>query len=857
MAKVDGSLGSLVQGVSQQPARARLPGQSERQDNVMNDEVFGMSRRPGTTTIARSNRFPADDNGQHIVEHGTIRMKTDELTYSLRIASGTAKPQLRILKDGTSQTVSLDATAEAYLSATADKPYGNRVIFKEMDDKVFVLNTQKTVGIRTGNPVVSHSNGTVIYCRGGKYAVGYRVNFNIGGTKHFICFSTPDGSLSDHTPVAQVKFIIQQLYKLITVSKSGTPDGTSVEKVAIVDANDDSWVPATYKWYMSTGADAAILAAFDVQMLENNLLLTPKVSSLSYTCVATETTGSELLVSVRDEVKNTARLPVRAPVGMAVRVVGSNRKEDDYFLKWVVNGHPVDTIVDQEGVWEECTDPNQAYRLDPATMPHELYLDGSTYKVRPLNWADRASGNDDSNPFPKFVGQTIRDIADFQGRMVVLHDNNVSMSVSSEYLDWFKQTATSKLATDPINLRSTASDGDSHLIYAVPFNRDLILFGTNNAQFMINGRRTITTDTASMVMTASFDVDLTTRPQAVGSNIMFLSWTGKFTHVHEMFLEGSENSHARRTVTDHVPRYLKGRGNIFAASDGANTAFVVCSEDPSVMYVYEFLWQDNRRVQSAWSRWVFSGSIEYVRIHQGVVTITLRTKSGAFITTTSTLYRTDAEGLPFPVHMDYMKVINMTGQTTIGLHLPDDAAMTKHTVAVIALDGPAVPGMPLEIDSVAPVPNQAVDTPNALHINLKTGYTGKVLVGQRFTTTYIPTMPFLRDRDGVAVTQAEINVTEFNVSFTDTGPFKLTRQCAYETPADYWTTEYSGQRLGDPAFVLGKAPVDTDLMEFPFDDLTTTSKLVIDTDGHLPMTITEIEWNGTIRNRYRRLTNGG
>jgi len=46
-------------------------------------------------------------------------------------------------------------------------------------------------------------------------------------------------------------------------------------------------------------------------------------------------------------------------------------------------------------------------------------------------------------------------------------------------------------------------------------------------------------------------------------------------------------------------------------------------------------------------------------------------------------------------------------------------------------------------------------------------------------------------------------------------------------------------------------------VDFPFEDQTTTSKLLLECDTHLPMTITEIEWHGNVRNRSKRLTNGG
>lgn len=44
--KVDGSVKSLVQGMSQQPRQMRLPGQCTLQENMSSDPLLGLIRRP-------------------------------------------------------------------------------------------------------------------------------------------------------------------------------------------------------------------------------------------------------------------------------------------------------------------------------------------------------------------------------------------------------------------------------------------------------------------------------------------------------------------------------------------------------------------------------------------------------------------------------------------------------------------------------------------------------------------------------------------------------------------------------------------------------------------------------------------
>lgn len=859
MAIVDGSLGSLVQGVSQQPSRARLHGQSEEQINVTNDEVFGMSRRASTEYVASIDKFPDGAEGPSWAEHGHFRMGTQSLRYTFRVTDIKSETAIKLLKDGTEYNVVLDDSSQEYLrTARANNPYGRRVVFKEMDDKVFVLNTQHEVKIKSGVLPYGDKDATVVYCRGGKYANSYTIRIKSGSTEHFVSYMTPDGSVSAHTKKANARFIMKQLRDIIHHSSILPENGATAAQPEWIDSDNTTWVGEPGLYYSTENAKVWIQANFHTKMVGEHLVFTPQVTGFDYTITSTESSGTELLVDIRDDIKNVGRLPTRAPAGKVVRVVGSNRAEDDYFLRWIVQDVGNSITVDEKGVWEECTAPKEDYRLDPATMPHELYLDNGEYKMRQMDWGDRTSGSNESNPFPKFVGQTIQDIADFQGRAAFVHGSSVSLSQSDEYMKWFKTTATTKLATDPIHLRSTATKGDSKLVYAVPFNRDLVVFGTNNSQYMITGRTTLTTDNATMVLTSEFDSDLGTRPQALGDSIMFLSWTGKFTHVHEMYLEGDQNNHARRTVTDHVPRFLPGRARVFAANDGGNVAVVVTNDDPNTAYLYEYLWIDGRRVQSSWSKWTFDTRIESLRINEGELAASFRSLSGGYIVTNMPLYRKDMEDQGFPIHMDYTQEVTLADQDTIRVVCSgySESVDTVQVVAMSSVDGVSVAGMPVGVESVTSVPNSA-GIVNQCDVRLKRNFTGKLLVGTRFKTRFVPTMPVLRDGDGVAITQAEVSVAEFNITCEKTGPFQMIRECQYERPEDYWKQVYSGATLGDPDFVLGTAPIDSTVVPFWFDDLTTTSKLVVECDSHLPMTLTEIEWNGTVRNRYKRITNGG
>lgn len=840
MAKVDGSLGSLVQGVSQQPSRARLPGQSEEQTNVTNDEVFGMSRRPSSVTDG----ILYEHTGSTDIQYNRFRYDGALVPYSV----STDTPEMHLFIDGAEKTVLLDAASTAYLTPDATATEWNKdVVVREMGDKLVVLNKRKTVYAEAFAIPSGVQTRTVIYARGGQYATGYSVKLQVGGLTHSFTFATPDGSVATDTEQAVVRYIIKQLYELMTTTPTGS-DGSSSAAPETMTATDTTFVPDEGKYYASAGAQVYMAANFNVSMVGEHLVIWPISDAVGYTVTANETTGTDLFVAVRDTTTSTGRLPTRAPIGMVVKIENSVQAEDDFYLKFVRDSSDaLNSLDDRPGRWEETATLYDPPELDATTMPHELYLDGATWKIRAQVWEQRTAGDAKSNPLPKFVGSEIVDISEVQGRAVYLHDTDMSFSQTDAYTNWFKQTASAELATDPINIRSTSVDGSIKLVYIVPFNRDIVVFGTENTQFLVSGRSTLTPATASMVLTSEFEADLSVRPVTVGENIMFTSWTGKFTHVHEMFLQGEENSHGRRSVTDHVPRYLPGRVTSFTASDGDNTAAVVVAGDPNAVFVYEFLWQDGSKVQSAWSRWEYNAPVLEARIDEGSLFLAFSSGYNGALLTTTTLYRSDTTGLAFQLHLDQVRSYTMTGGSIIDMQAL--GALTDYTV--IALTGDGVSGMPLAVSGTTEMSN--VRGFRTIRITLAEPYTGNIQIGYKFTTRVVPTMPVVKDREGVPISASKLAVISFLLSFETTGPFTLIRECLYEALADYWKIEYSGRLLGSPSLLLGEAPVADGTLEFPFDDQSNTSKLVIECTSHLPMTITEIEWNGNTRGRSRRV----
>ena len=136
---------------------------------------------------------------------------------------------------------------------------------------------------------------------------------------------------------------------------------------------------------------------------------------------------------------------------------------------------------DWEDFWSEVPDTTQGY-LD---WELDVYYYGPTETTSGSGWGGRSAGDDFTNPFPSFVGKTIRDIFFFKNRLGILTDSNVIFSEADEYYNFFRTTTQQLLDSAPIDV------GLSHtkvalLENAVPFQEKLMLF-SQGSQFVLRG----------------------------------------------------------------------------------------------------------------------------------------------------------------------------------------------------------------------------------------------------------------------------------------------------------------------------------------------------------------------------------
>ena len=555
--EVQGSLGRQIQGISQQPASVRLPGQCTDAVNMSMDVVDGTKSRPGTTHIARLRDGIDKRDKVHHYDRG------DGIEEYFFVNSISTTPQV-FDKQGRMCGVTVQDGAAAYMASATDPQVD--VQFLTIGDTTFMLNRKQIVRMRSDRS--TKVGGTaLVFSAFGQYGTTYKIHINGVQAAEF---KTNDGGTASDVETIRTERIAQELYDQLllwgsigdyNVSRNGT-----VISISRVDGNTN------------------------------------------FTVSTEDGAKGKDLVAIKGRVSSTDLLPSRAPVDYLVQVwpTGSN-PESRYWLKAeAADGNLV--------TWKESTGSDIPLGFDKNTMPYIIErtsIDGSgiaQFTIKHGPWDDRKVGDELTNPVPSFVDQSLSGMFMVQNRLGLLAGESCILSRSSYFFDFFRFTVLSALDTDPIDIFADAAE-----VYALKFAKvldgDTVLF-SEKAQFILPGDKPLTKATAMLKPTTTFEIDPTVEPVVTGEAVMFATMDGAYSNIREFYTDSYSDTKKAQATTSHVNKLLEGRLAGLAASSNFNKLFALSDKDQSLLYIYDWLWQGTDKVQSAWHRWKFPDGCE-------------------------------------------------------------------------------------------------------------------------------------------------------------------------------------------------------------------------------------------------------
>mgnify|MGYP003664110530 FL=1 len=805
---VSGTLGSLLQGVSQQPASIRNDGQVTEQINMVSDVVRGLTSRPSTELVAYNTVATAGLAFRNVTVSGT------------RFQMGYKAGVLEVIDElGVNRTVTLDAGVSSYIGTAMEVYVYDDVTYLLNRDKVTLMDTNTA----TQTALVQKDEGLVTSL-GGEFSHTYTVSLEYSdGTIATGTYTAPDGTATGDASQTASTYIVDQL-DISLSAHANIKVGTLIT---------------------TSGSTLRITGAPDLKV------------------TVTDGSGGTLLRSQSNSAKNLTDLAKFAPHGTLVRIEGGTGEEDDLWMRFNVEGAAVGASFGSEGIWQEWYNPYEETEFDLTTMPHVIVYDGTNFTVSKGNWQGRRVGDSTTNPVPSFVGNMIRDINGFQSRLVVIAGPHVVMSRTNIEVDFWKESASAESASDPIDIMSTAQT-EFVLEWIVPFDRDLILFA-DYSQFIITGSIALTGSNASLVQTTNFEMGNAARPASTGRTLLFPFSNGSYAGVKEFFSSAGTDASDAASITQVQDEYMLGTVTKLTAS--TNFSFVTVQTDNAAesktLFVHQYYYDGDSKAQASWSRWdfpydvinvFFAGSQLYILMYDAVLgyiqtTLDLDIPSNIYTGYPIALDIVDlytaADSSSDYVLSDYITVdyveAGVTSTQKTYIDLPWSNA------SIVQGENCAVPGQTVS----AEVSLKADGTYRYLMSDTTVPATASVYAGLTYTSLVKPTMPFIRDRAGAAIKASKLVVTEFVVYFEESGYIDSAMSSKYraaslvhsnvEIVTAYDPDDPNGTGIRSGQYVI------------PWGERSDWSELTVSSDDVRPLTIIEIEWIGQVLTRGRRL----
>lgn len=529
-------------------------------------------------------------------------------------------------------------------------------------------------------------------------------------------------------------------------------------------------------------------------------------------------------------VQQFSDLPETPTVGDIYRIEGTpSTNFDDYYVRY-----------DASGVWVETVKPGIQNKLNAATMPWKLIKTGPTqFSLLKNTWADRLVGDEFSNPAPSFVGFTISDVFFHRNRLGFLSDEQVIMSRAGDPFNFWAETVTAALDSDPIDV-GASTNKVTLLRYAVPFNKALLIF-SDTAQFQLSSGDVLTPKTAKLDPTTEFESSSLAKPVSAGSSLFFAVRRENSTGFREYFVDQDTISNDAADISAHVPSLIPSAVFRLTCSTTKDLLFALSSAAHNRIYAYQYYWSGDEKVQSAWHIWEFpTGSIIHgIEVIGSVLYIVVTRPSGQCALEKMDLERAVTHGgLGFRVHLD--RLVSLTGVydsgnnwTTWTLPYQESGEMTAVLGSAFAENA----GNALQITR-----------PSATTVRASGNWTaGVVWIGCNYTFQMRLSRIFLRDDKNVSVIGGKLMLQTISLWLENSGYLRAEVNLLARDPSVY---EFTGKEVG--SLTIGALSIRDDVFAFPVGGLNTQATIDLINDTYLPCNIIMAEWSGDYVNHKAR-----
>ena len=789
---LEGTIQSLLQGVSQQIPRERQPGQLGAQLNMLSDPVSGLRRRPPAELVWESS---IDNPGLDSLFTEYVERGTDGRHLLINTSNGN---WWLLSKNG--KTI-VNSGNDPYFVTTVGQ---TSIQTASIAGLTYILNTEMAPSTTVDNTGrIDPSTTGFFYIKTVAFQKRWEITVSWTGGSASGYYNAPDASNgSSSAEWVSAPFVVNALI-------NGDPNGSGI------------------------GADI-IAAGGSISSFEGYMY----ISGLPNLVVSTSAGDTYALASGQSRVPQEQDLPAQLPpqADGAMCQVGTASSE----TAWYQFDYSTRT-------WSEVGAYGSITKI--TNMPRELAADDN---IIARDWEGRLAGNDDNNQNPGFVENGyITGIAAFQGRLVLLSGSVVDMSASGLYQRFYRSTVTSLLDTDRISI-SSASAQDSVYRTAIQFNRDLVLFA-NSMQAVVPGSAVLTPTNASISITSTYECDSRVTPVMAGQTVIYPNKrNNSYAGILELIPSPYTSSqYATQDATVHLPRYIPGRVLQMQNSSVTNMAFVRMSGQRKNLLVYEFMWggQDGGKVQAAWHQWTFPYNILGVQALEDEVFLYLQGPSPG--NKLLILSMDPREG--YNLGSEYTDAYSdLQTQVTVSAGVFTVPAVLRPVGWADTYKEDLILTYPAN-SPMGPTEVGLKDIAGTNQLSVVRGVPdGQYILGRRYNSTFTLTTPVLRDQNDKLVGSGHVRLLRLDVAVRNSGHFDVH---VTDTPRDVdWSGELAGILMNSKELTLGQTlRMDLATITVPCRTNADTTEVTLYTKGSQELNVLDISYILRYNQRRRRI----
>lgn len=249
----------------------------------------------------------------------------------------------------------------------------------------------------------------------------------------------------------------------------------------------------------------------------------------------------------------------------------------------------------------------------------------------------------------------------------------------------------------------------------------------------------------------------------------------------------TDSQYTTNDISAHIPRYIPGTVRQATASTTSNSLALVGSGDARSLFMQDYLWSADEKIQAAWHQWTSPADIACTWFVRDTVFIGLVVGGNLCVVSVEPQSGDTINGMRRPFSDLYSEVAITSGTFTVPAVLRP--AVLEGRVLLCTYGSGATAGEWVGLDDV--------NTTTWIATTVRNVPNGQYMVGVRYLSALAPTPPLIRDRNGVVIGTGVATLIRWELSMQNVGSFEARIQRNSEVLEDgtYNGLTYSSEDL--------------------------------------------------------------